>query len=137
MSDGQRLFVGGAWVEPADGHYEVIDPATEDVVGRAPEASRDQAYAAAAAAREASGPWSRTSPEERASVLARAADIIQRNLVPYAALAQAETGATTGTARGMQVGIGAARFRRYATVEPAEWAIPPQVNEGDRSGRPR
>ncbi|WP_053746588.1 aldehyde dehydrogenase family protein [Streptomyces sp. NRRL WC-3618] len=135
MSDGQRLFVGGSWVEPADGHYEVIDPATEDVVGRAPEASRDQAYAAAAAAREAFGPWSRTSPEERAAVLARAADIIQRNLVPYAALAQAETGATTGTARGMQVGIGAARFRRYATVEPAEWAIPPQVNEGGPFGK--
>ncbi|MDX3455681.1 aldehyde dehydrogenase family protein [Streptomyces sp. ME02-8801-2C] len=135
MTDGQRLFVGGSWVEPADGHYEVIDPATEEVVGWAPEASRDQAHAAAAAAREAFGPWSRMPAQQRVAVLARAADIIQGNLVPYAALAQAETGATTGTARGMQVGVGAARFRRYATVEPAEWAITPQVSEGGPFGK--
>ncbi|MFG1668881.1 aldehyde dehydrogenase family protein [Streptomyces sp. Y7] len=127
--DQQRLFVGGSWVEPDGGHYPVIDPATEETVGGAPEASRDQVDAACAAAREAFGPWSRTAPEERAAVLARAADIIHGHLGPYAALAQAETGATTGTARGMQVGVGAARFRRYARVEPAEWAIPPQINE--------
>lgn len=135
MTDGQRLFVGGSWVEPADGHYEVIDPATEDIVGWAPEASRDQVHAAAAAAREASGPWSRLPAAERAAVLGRAADIIQSHLVPYATLAQAETGATTGTARGMQVGVGAARFRRYAKVEPAEWAIPPQINEAGPFGK--
>lgn len=127
--DRQRLFVGGSWVEPDGGYYAVVDPASEETVGWAPEASRDQVRAACAAAREAFGPWSRTSPEERAAVLGRAADIIRGHLVPYAELAQAETGATTGTARGMQVGVGAARFRRYARVEPAEWAIPPQINE--------
>ncbi|MEU1183506.1 aldehyde dehydrogenase family protein [Streptomyces sp. NPDC005820] len=133
--DGQRLFVGGVWVEPDGGHYEVTDPATEENVGGAPEASREQALAACAAAREAFGPWSRTAPEERAAVLGRAADIIRGHLEPYASLAQAETGATTGTARGMQVGVAAARFRRYARVEPAEWAIPPQINEAGPMGR--
>ncbi|MEV6943111.1 aldehyde dehydrogenase family protein [Streptomyces sp. NPDC051172] len=128
-ADGQRLFVGGRWVEPDGGHYEVVDPATEETVGWAPEASRDQVHAACAAAREAFGPWSRTPPEERAAVLGRAADVIASRFLPYAELAQAETGATTGTARAMQVGVGVARFRRYARVEPAEWAIPPQINE--------
>ncbi|MGW0755235.1 aldehyde dehydrogenase family protein [Streptomyces sp. NPDC002814] len=135
MTEGQRLFVGGSWVEPDGGHYEVIDPASEETVGWAPEASRDQVHAAAAAAREAFGPWSRTTPEERAVVLGRAADIIRGHLEPYARLAQAETGATTGTAYGMQVGVGAARFRRYAKVEQAEWAIPPQINEAGPMGR--
>lgn len=92
-------------------------------------------HAACAAAREAFGPWSATPPEERAAVLARAADIIRERLVPYAELARAETGATTRTARGMQVGVAAARFRRYARVEPAEWAIPPQINEAGPMGR--
>ncbi|GGW60365.1 aldehyde dehydrogenase family protein [Streptomyces caelestis] len=131
----QALFVGGSWVEPDGGHYEVVDPATEQTVGWAPEASRDQVHAACAAAREAFGPWSATPPEERAAVLARAADIIRERLVPYAELARAETGATTRTARGMQVGVAAARFRRYARVEPAEWAIPPQINEAGPMGR--
>ncbi|WP_405584144.1 aldehyde dehydrogenase family protein [Streptomyces sp. NBC_01092] len=133
--DRQRLFVGGSWVEPDGGDYAVIDPATEETVGRAPEASRDQVLAACAAAREAFGAWSRTAPEERAAVLARAADIIHAHFVPYAELAQSETGATTGTARGMQVGVGAARFRRYARVEPAEWAIAPQINEAGPMGK--
>ncbi|WP_425579568.1 aldehyde dehydrogenase family protein [Streptomyces coacervatus] len=135
MTDGQRLFVGGRWVEPDGGHYAVVDPATEETIGWAPEASRDQVHAACAAAREAFGPWSRTSPEERAAVLGRTADIIASRFAPYAELAQAETGATTGTARAMQVGVGVARFRRYARVEPAEWAIPPQINEAGPMGR--
>ncbi|MGW2045041.1 aldehyde dehydrogenase family protein [Streptomyces sp. NPDC001858] len=133
--DGQRLFVGGVWAEPDGGHYEIVDPATEGTVGWAPEASRDQVRAACAAAREAFGSWSRTSPEERAAVLGRAADIIRGRLAPYAELAQAETGATTGTARAMQVGVGAARFRRYARVEPAEWPVPPQINEAGPMGK--
>ncbi|MFJ4243547.1 aldehyde dehydrogenase family protein [Streptomyces iakyrus] len=135
MTERQPLFVGGSWVEPDGGHYEVIDPASEETVGWAPEASRDQVLAACAAAREASGPWSRTAPEERAAVLCRAAGIIAARLKEYASLAQAETGATLGTARAMQVGVAAARFRRYARVEPAEWAITPQINEAGPMGK--
>jgi acyl-CoA reductase-like NAD-dependent aldehyde dehydrogenase len=131
----QRLFVGGAWVEPDGGYYEVLDPATEGTVGLAPEASREQVYAACAAAREAFGAWSRTPAEERCAVLGRAAEIIRERAGEYAPLAQAETGATTATARGMQVAVAAARFRRYARGEPAEWAIPPQVNDAGPMGR--
>ncbi|SNX61941.1 acyl-CoA reductase-like NAD-dependent aldehyde dehydrogenase [Streptomyces sp. TLI_55] len=131
----ERLFIGGEWSEPDGGHYAVVDPATEETVGWAPEASRDQVHAACAAAREAFGSWSRTAPEERAAILARAADVIAGRFVPYAELAQAETGATTGTARAMQVGVGVARLRRYARVESAEWAIPPQINEAGPMGK--
>ena len=131
----QRLFIGGTWTEPEGGHYEVVDPATEATVGAAPEATRAQVADACTAAREAFDPWSRTAPEERAAILARAADLIRERLVPYAELAQAETGATTGTARAMQVGVAAARFRRYARVEPAEWPIAPQINEAGPMGK--
>jgi acyl-CoA reductase-like NAD-dependent aldehyde dehydrogenase len=137
VSTEQRLFIGGAWVEPDAGHYEVINPASEDVVGYAPEASRDQVYEAADAAREAFVSWSRTRPEERAAILDRAAGIMQSHFVPYAELAQAESGATTGTARGMQVAVGVARFRRYArgALEPVEAALPPQINEAGPMGK--
>ncbi|MEU6774020.1 aldehyde dehydrogenase family protein [Streptomyces sp. NPDC046759] len=135
MSGAQRLFVGGEWVEPDAGHYPVTDPATEETVGWAPEASPEQVRAACAAAREAFGAWSRTRPEERAAVLARAADVIRERTGPYTELARAETGATTPTARAMQVGVAAARFRRYASVEPAEWAVVPQINEAGPMGK--
>ncbi|MFE3644781.1 aldehyde dehydrogenase family protein [Streptomyces sp. NPDC059169] len=137
MTAAQRLYIAGEWVEPARGYYEVIDPATEEPVGLAPEATPEQVHEAAAAAREAFTSWSRTSPEERAAVLDRAADVIQREFDRYAELARRETGATTGTARGMQVAVGVSRFRRYAkgALEPVEQGLPPQVNEAGPMGR--
>ncbi|MFG2622168.1 aldehyde dehydrogenase family protein [Streptomyces sp. NPDC048507] len=133
----QKLYVGGEWVEPAGGHYEVIDPADESVVGLAPEASRAQVEEAARAASEAFGAWSRTEPRERAAILDRAADIMQREFEPWAELARAETGAPVGIARGMQVGVGVSRFRRYArgALEPVERGLPPQVTEAGPMGR--
>ncbi|MFI5807165.1 aldehyde dehydrogenase family protein [Streptomyces sp. NPDC051561] len=137
MTTEQKLFIGGEWVEPEGGHYEVINPATEEVVGLAPEASPGQVRAAADAARDAFASWSRTSPQERAGILDRAADIVRRESATYAQLAQAETGATTGTARGMQVAVGEARFRRYAkgALEPTETALVPQINEAGPMGK--
>ncbi|WP_055555596.1 aldehyde dehydrogenase family protein, partial [Streptomyces kanamyceticus] len=137
MTRTERLFIGGEWTEPDGGHYEVIDPATEDVVGLAPEASRAQVHAAASAARAAFASWSRTSPEERAGVLSRAASVLRRDAAELAGLAQAETGATTGTAHGMQVAVAVARFQRYAkgALEPVEEALPPQINEAGPMGK--
>ncbi|MEV6048261.1 aldehyde dehydrogenase family protein [Streptomyces xanthochromogenes] len=132
-----KLFIGGEWVAPDGGHYPVVDPATEEVVGLAPEASREQVHQAAAAAREAFGPWSRTRPEERAAILDRAADLMQRDFAANAELARAETGATTATARGMQVAVGVSRFRRYAkgAFEPVEQPLAPQINEAGPMGK--
>ncbi|MFJ9040336.1 aldehyde dehydrogenase family protein [Streptomyces sp. NPDC102406] len=137
MRAPRNLLIGGAWVEPDHGHYDVVDPADETVVGQAPEASRQQVHDAARAARDAFEAWSRTPPRERAALLDRAADLMERDSEANTELARAETGATTGTARGMQVAVGVARFRRYArgAVEPAEEGLVPQVNEAGPMGR--
>ena len=63
---GPQLLIGGEWLDGADGGYEIINPATEEVVGIAPEASEAQALDAARAAQEAFPAWSQTSPEVRA-----------------------------------------------------------------------
>ncbi|MFH8609334.1 aldehyde dehydrogenase family protein [Streptomyces sp. NPDC018029] len=137
MNAPGRLFIGGEWVEPDHGHHEVTNPATEQVVGLAPEASTEQVLAAAAAAREAFASWSRTTPEERAAVLSRTAEILRRDSAAYAELARAESGATTATAHGMQVAVAVARFERYAkgALEPVETALPPQINEAGLMGK--
>ncbi|WP_409236613.1 aldehyde dehydrogenase family protein [Streptomyces sp. PA5.6] len=136
-ADGRRLFIGGEWVEPERGHYEVVNPATEGVVGLAPEASGAQVRAAASAARVAFAGWSRTTPEERAGILSRAAAVLRRDFAAHAELAQAESGATTATARGMQVAVAVARFERYAkgALEPVEAALPPQIHEAGPMGK--
>ncbi|MET9495849.1 aldehyde dehydrogenase family protein [Streptomyces sp. NPDC006552] len=135
--DARELLIDGEWTAPDCGYYEVLDPARETVVGHAPEASRQQVHDAARAARAAFAGWSRTPPGERAALLDRAADLMERDFADSARLAQAESGATTGTARGMQVAVGIARFRRYArgALEPVEEGLAPQINEAGPMGR--
>jgi acyl-CoA reductase-like NAD-dependent aldehyde dehydrogenase len=120
------VLIDGSWVEAGKGAYDVINPATEGVVGHAPECSADDAHAAAAAARAAFATWSRTSQHERAAILSRAADILLARNDELVPLVQAETGATMRVASTMQVPIVAQRFRRYAQVEPNQIPLPPQ-----------
>jgi len=123
---GYQLIIGGERVEAAGG-YDVVNPATEQVVGVAPDASVAQAEAACAAARAASAAWARTPMEDRCALLARVADVIDAHRDELVPLVQAETGATMRVAKTMQVPQAAARFRRYAQVESNLVALPPAV----------
>jgi phenylacetaldehyde dehydrogenase len=127
-----RLFVGGEWVVGGRGRDEILNPATEQVVGEAPAASLDDVAAAVRAARDAFGPWSQTAPEERARLLTRLAEALDKRTGELVPLVQAETGATQRVAATMQVPVCASRFRRYArgALEPDTIALPPQTSPG-------
>jgi acyl-CoA reductase-like NAD-dependent aldehyde dehydrogenase len=127
MPSDYRLLIGGERVEGARGTYDIVNPATESVVGAAPEASAEQAQQAADAAAEAFGAWSRTKPEERADLLNRAGDLLRDHMDELIPLVQAETGATMRVASTMQVPTCVERMRRYAkgALEPRESALPP------------
>ncbi len=124
-----RLLIGGEWVAAGDSTYDIVNPATEAVVGRAPNASVADAEAAAAAAAEAFPAWSRTKPEERAALLAKAADLYDQRYDELVPLVQAETGATIRTTKQIQVPMTATRFRRYAQGirDELEIPIPPTI----------
>ena len=123
-----QLFIDGAWREGGDGSYAVVNPASEQVVGHAPEASAADVADAVAAARRAYDGWSRTSPAERAAVLNRIADAVLAHAEDFVPLLQAETGATIRVASSMQLPVVADRFRRYArgALEPELTALVPQ-----------
>lgn len=129
VQDTFRLFIGGEWVEPANGRYRVVDPVTEKAVGEAPEASPEQVLEAAAAAKAAFKSWSQTSPEQRAEILSRTAQILTRRADEFVALAQAETGAGPDTVRALHITTAIARFHRYArgAMEPTEIPLAPQL----------
>ncbi len=110
-----RLLVGGEWIAPDDGTYEVVDPNTTELVGRAPEASVEQAREAAAAARAALPAWRSLSREHRCAHLARLADVLAERSPGWVDLVQAETGATIRVAETLQVGGPFVdRFRYYS-----------------------
>jgi acyl-CoA reductase-like NAD-dependent aldehyde dehydrogenase len=124
VSDEYRLLVGGERPGGGRGSYAVVNPATEGTVGFAPEASVEQVAEATAAAADAFPGWSRTSTAERAGLLARLADILDREAADLVPLVQAETGATLRVARTMQVPQTVDRFRRYARGAGEPTALP-------------
>ncbi|HXY43881.1 MAG TPA: aldehyde dehydrogenase family protein, partial [Acidimicrobiales bacterium] len=130
MSQKGQCWIGGEPVDGEHGSYEIVDPATEALVGLAPEASADDARRAAAAAAEALSSWSRTSPEERAALLQASAALLERRAKELFRLVQAETGSTVMMTRTAQVPGAIARLRRYAkgALEPQTIPLPPAPN---------
>ncbi len=112
--DEHRLLIGGEWVDASGGTYEVLNPATEEVVGRAPDATADDALAAAAAARRALPAWAAAPVADRCALLARAAEAIRSRAKELLPLVIAETGATAAVGSRMQVPQAAVRFAHYA-----------------------
>lgn len=119
-----RMLIGGDWVDGERGTYPIINPATEQEVGGAPEASASQAVAATEAAAAAFPAWSRTTPEHRADLLARAADRVREKIPDLVELVQAETGATMRVAKTMQLPNVADRLDRYARGATEQHSIP-------------
>jgi acyl-CoA reductase-like NAD-dependent aldehyde dehydrogenase len=124
-----RLLIGGEWTSGSAGSYDVVNPATEDVVGTAPEASAADAEAAAQAARDALPGWKRTPPARRAELLLALADAIRARNDDLLPLIMAETGATLTVGSALQVPQAVARFERYArgAVEDISIPLPPSV----------
>ncbi len=97
MTDYKQLYIGGEWIDPAGSdRFEVVNPATLEVIGSVPEGTEadvDRAVAAARAALEA-GPWADSTKAERLEVL----KALQAKMVDaadeLANLVTAEVGAT-------------------------------------------
>jgi 1-pyrroline dehydrogenase len=74
-------YIGGEWKPARDGATDdIIDPATEAVMGTAPasgEADVDDAVAAAAAAFD---DWAGRTPRQRSEILHRVADAVEENM---------------------------------------------------------
>ncbi len=95
MKAYDRLFIGGEWVSPAGtGTIDVINPTTEEVVGRVPDSTEADVDKAVASARDAfdNGPWPRMTPAERAEILTRASQAIQADMQAFAELITTEMG---------------------------------------------
>jgi len=107
-------LIGGEWVAGSEGSYEIVNPATEQVVAEAPEASTDDVGRAAEAAAQAFPAWSRTDPRERAALLEAAGRRLAERTPDLLPLVIAEAGATATVGSAMQIPVAVSRFDRYA-----------------------
>jgi 1-pyrroline dehydrogenase len=75
-----KNFVGGEWVDAAEGGVEqIVNPATGEVVAEVPKGTEADVDRAVQAAKQAYVEWRETTPGERAEVLLKLADVIDEN----------------------------------------------------------
>jgi aldehyde dehydrogenase (NAD+) len=94
--DHSELLIGGRWTPSHSAEtLEVFSPATGQRVGSTPLADATDVDNAVKAARAAfdSGVWRNTSPEDRAAVIAKVADLIDERGTEIADLVASEMGA--------------------------------------------
>jgi aldehyde dehydrogenase (NAD+) len=104
----RRMYVDGQWVKAADGaSFEVLNPATEEVLGAVPDATLEDIRRAIGAARLAfdEGPWPRTSRSDRARLLRQLAAGIDKKRQLLATLMVAECGTASWAAAGMSIDV--------------------------------
>ncbi|KAJ2000922.1 hypothetical protein H4R26_004387 [Coemansia thaxteri] len=122
-----QAYVDGAWVGAASKKvFEVVDPATLDVIGSVPDMDVGDVRQAVGAAMRAFETWRRATGKERAVVLRRWSDLILANRDDLARLMTLECGKPRGEALG-EVAYGASYIewfgeeakRAYGDVVPS------------------
>lgn len=114
MYDCRRFFINGEWVTPA-GRKEslVINPATEQPVGRILLGTAEDVDAATRAARNAFASYSQTSRDERIALFERIVKVYEANIERLARAVSDEMGAPMQLAVQAQAGSG---FRHLSTA---------------------
>jgi len=116
-----QLYIDGQWQDPvASGKRAILSPADETVIAEAAEGTRDDARRAIAAARKAfDGPWRNSTIRERAKLLNKIAELIDRDAENLAHLESLNTGKTLTESR-TDMGDIAATFRYFAGLVASE-----------------
>ena len=95
----RRMFINGDWSDAADGETtSVVNPATEETIDEVPKGTEADIDRAVAAAREAFGEWSQTTPGERSAMLWKWAAKIEEAAPELSKLESANVGKPKGVA---------------------------------------
>jgi aminomuconate-semialdehyde/2-hydroxymuconate-6-semialdehyde dehydrogenase len=114
-----RNFVDGRFREPAD-TFAKMSPVTGEQVFTVTESDRGIVDEAVAAAKRAvRGPWGRAGEQERAAMLRRIADELDKRFDQLVEAEVADTGKTVSQARTLDIPRGAANFRSFADIVAA------------------
>jgi betaine-aldehyde dehydrogenase len=122
MNGEPDLYIGGRWRHASDrGTRDIVNPADGSVAAVVDEATTDDATAAIAAARAAfdDGAWPATPVGDRAALLDRIADLLQRDKESLARLETEDTGKTL-VESGIDIDDVTSVFRYYAKLVAVE-----------------
>ena len=123
MHTRDQLYIDGKWVQPiGTGSIDVINPATEEIIGKIPVGSKKDIDIAASAARIAFDSWSKSSIETRINILNALSNALKERGEDIAQTITAEVGTPIGYSRVAMVGTPRVVSRSYAKIlENFDW----------------
>ncbi len=123
MHTRDQLYIDGKWVQPiGTGGIDVINPATEEIIGKIPVGSKEDIDIAASAARIAFDSWSKSSIETRIDILNALSNALKERGEDIAQTITAEVGTPIGYSRVAMVGTPRVVSRSYAKIlENFDW----------------
>jgi acyl-CoA reductase-like NAD-dependent aldehyde dehydrogenase len=117
MEVRDKLYIGGSWVPSSgEGTLEVVNSATEVVMGTVPEGTPEDVDKAVKAAAEAFPSWSATSVEERSKTLLRVQEALTGRTPDLATLISQEVGMPFTLSNLVQVGLPVMSFATAAQL---------------------
>jgi phenylacetaldehyde dehydrogenase len=134
LAGPHRQFIGGEWIPGQGRDIAVENPSDGSILTTFPAASLDQVDQAVAAARAAfKGAWGAMNARERAAVMMRFTDLIERDAEIIGEILCLEMGQPLASASGLVKAISAPLFRYYAgwTDKIAGDAFDPITGSGD------
>lgn len=96
-----KLLINGEFIDSNTAQWQdIINPATQEVIGRVPFATRDEVNAAIAAAQNAFATWRETPLQARMRIMLKLQDLIRMHAKSIAKVLTAEQGKTLADAEG-------------------------------------
>ncbi|RUM19336.1 NAD-dependent succinate-semialdehyde dehydrogenase [Rhizobium vallis] len=110
----QQALVGGRWIPAASGNsVDVIDPASQAIIGTVPDMGSAETRAAIEAAEAAYGPWKKRTHAERAALLEAWHALMIEHIEDLALILTTEQGKPLDEARG-EIRYGASFIKWFA-----------------------
>jgi len=117
VAKARPMLINGKWVNAASGKtFPSYNPATGEVLAHVAEGDKEDVDRAVAAARAAfdKGPWRKLAPSERARLMWRLADLLEKRLEEFAQLESLDNGKPVVMARLADIPISIDQLRYYA-----------------------
>ena len=117
MKECMQFYINGEWVDPVDPKsLDVINPATEEVIGKIAMGNSQDVDKAVAAAKEAFESFSKTTKEERLALMGKILEVYQSRYDEIAETISSEMGAPLWLSKAAQAATGAGHFGTFMEV---------------------
>ncbi len=121
LDEFYKLFIDGRWVDSSCGKtFTTTNPANGEVLATCTNACGDDVDRAVDAAWAAFPAWKKTSPQERAAILNKIADLIDANAEHLAMVETCDNGKPLRETMNIDVPLSSDHFRYFASVVRTE-----------------